>query len=111
MVFLGSFPTWPIHTIIAISGIIITAAYILWTLQRMFFGDVKDPALKGLSMEELRKKFPEINNRELFTLIPLAIIIVFLGIWPHPVLNLMNASLVHLINLVQAAPGTMAGLM
>ncbi|TKJ42574.1 oxidoreductase [candidate division LCP-89 bacterium B3_LCP] len=110
MVFLGSFPVWPVHTILAVSGIIVTAAYVLWTLQRMFFGEVKDPALQNLSIEELKKKFPEINGRELFTLIPLAIIIIFLGIWPHPVLNLMNASLVHLIDIVKVAPGSMAGL-
>ncbi len=110
MVFLGSFPTWPVYTMIAIGGIIITAAYVLWTLQRMFFGDVKDPALKGLSLEELKKKFPDINGRELFTLIPLAIIVIFLGIWPHPVLDLMDASLRHLIDVVQTAPTTMAGL-
>ncbi len=108
MVFLGSYPVWPTHVIIALSGIIITASYVLWTLQRMFFGEVKDPEKKGLSMEELKKVFPEINGRELFTLIPLAVIVIFLGIWPHPVLNLMNASLGHLIDVVQAAPAGMA---
>jgi NADH-quinone oxidoreductase subunit M len=110
MVFLGSFPVWPVHTIIALGGIIVTAAYVLWTLQRMFFGEPKDPALKGLSIEELKKKLPEINGRELFTLVPLAAIIIFLGIWPHPVLKLMNATLVHLLDVVQAAPTNFAGL-
>jgi NADH-quinone oxidoreductase subunit M len=110
MVFLGAFPVWKWHVIIALSGIIITASYVLWTLQRMFFGEVKDPANKGLSMAELRKKFPEINARELFTLVPLAAIVIFLGIWPHPVLNLLNASLGHLVNIVQAAPAGVASL-
>ncbi|MBU0518801.1 NADH-quinone oxidoreductase subunit M, partial [bacterium] len=110
MVFLGAFPVYPVHTIIALGGIIVTASYVLWTLQRMFFGEVKDPDKKGLSLAELKKVFPEINAREMFTLLPLAVIIIFLGIWPHPILNLMNASMVHLIDLVKAAP-VIAGLM
>jgi NADH-quinone oxidoreductase subunit M len=49
------------------------------------------------------EKLPDINARELFTLIPLAAIVLFLGIWPHPILGLMNTSLTFLGNLVQNA--------
>ncbi len=93
MVFIGAFPVWRTFTIISIFGIIITAAYMLWTLQRMFFG-ATNPKYENIT---------EINGRELFTLIPLAIVIVFLGIWPHPILGLMNTSLTYLGNLVQSA--------
>jgi len=100
MVFLGAFPVWKTFTIISLFGIIITAAYVLWTLQRMFFG----------ATNEKYAGLPDINARELFTLVPLAAIVIFLGIWPHPVLNLMNTSLVHLIEVVKAAPSNFAGL-
>ncbi|MCX6639525.1 MAG: NADH-quinone oxidoreductase subunit M [bacterium] len=111
MVFLGSFPTWPVLTIISLSGIIIGAGYILWTIQRMFFGEkLRDPKYDGMTLEQIRKLLPEINGRELFTLIPLAVIVIYLGIWPHPVLNLMNASLLHLIEFVKASPSNFAGL-
>ncbi|RJP79285.1 MAG: NADH-quinone oxidoreductase subunit M [Candidatus Zixiibacteriota bacterium] len=111
MVFLGAFPVFQVYTIIGISGIIITAGYVLWTVQRMFFGEgLKDEKYKGMSMEQIRVHLPEINGRELFTLIPLAAIVIYLGIWPHPVLGMMNASLVHLVELVKAAPVVTAGL-
>ncbi len=93
MVFIGAFPVWRTFTIISIFGIIITAAYMLWTLQRMFFG-ATNPKYENIT---------EINGRELFTLVPLAIVIVFLGIWPHPILSLMNTSLTYLGNLIQSA--------
>jgi len=92
MVFIGAFPVYRLYTIIAIFGIIITAAYLLWTLQRMFFGET-NPKYADIK---------DINGRELFTLVPLAVIIVFLGIWPHPILDLMNTSLSYLGDLMQA---------
>ena len=83
MVFIGAFPVWRTFTIIAVGGIIITAGYLLWTVQRMFFG-ATNPKYEHIA---------EINTRELITLVPLAVIVIFLGIWPHPVLSLMNSSL------------------
>jgi len=88
--FIGAFPVWQTFTIISIGGIIITAGYLLWTIQRIFFGS-QNPKYTSL---------PDINARELFTLIPLAVIVILLGIWPHPVLNLMNTSMTYLGRLV-----------
>jgi NADH-quinone oxidoreductase subunit M len=89
--FIGAFPVWQTFTILSLLGIIITAGYLLWTIQRMFFGQVN----------EKYAKLPDINARELFTLIPLALIVIFLGIWPHPVLDLMNTSMTYLGELVR----------
>ncbi|HHE47277.1 MAG TPA: NADH-quinone oxidoreductase subunit M, partial [Bacteroidetes bacterium] len=91
MVFVGAFPVWRTLTIISIFGIIITAAYHLWTLQRIFFG-ATNPKYENL---------PDINGRELFTLVPLAAVVLSLGIWPHPITDLMNSSLTFLGHLVQ----------
>jgi len=65
---------------------VITAAYILWTMQRVFLGP----------LNERYKDLPEINGRELFTLVPLAAIVIFVGFYPMPVLNLISASLENL---------------
>ena len=89
--FIGAFPVWQTLTILSVLGIIITAGYLLWTIQRMFFGPVN----------EKYAMLPDINARELFTLIPLALIVIFLGIWPHPVLDLMNTSMTYLGELVR----------
>ncbi|MFQ5485077.1 MAG: NuoM family protein, partial [Desulfobacterales bacterium] len=76
--FLGAFGSQMFNlkviTIISTIGIVITAGYFLWTFQRMFMGEL-NPKYKDL---------PEINGRELFTLIPLGIVIIFLGIYPAP---------------------------
>ncbi|NQT35166.1 NADH-quinone oxidoreductase subunit M [bacterium] len=93
MVFIGAFPVFRTFTIISVFGIVITAAYLLWTLQRMFFG-ATNPKYENIT---------DINGRELFTLVPLAVIVLFLGVYPHPVLNLMNKSLSFLGDLVQSA--------
>ena len=72
------------------TGIVLGAAYMLWTLQRVFLGPLNQ---KYATM-------PEINGREIFTLVPLAILTIVLGFYPHPVLNLLRASSNHLVELV-----------
>jgi NADH-quinone oxidoreductase subunit M len=91
LVFLGAYPVFKTLTIIALPGIVLTAGYILWTLQRMFLG----------TLNEKYKTLPDINGRELFTLVPLALIVIFLGIFPMPVLNLMSRSLGWVVQMVQ----------
>jgi NADH-quinone oxidoreductase subunit M len=83
---IGAFPVHRTATIIATIGIVLTAAYFLWTLQRMFLGP----------LNEKYKALPDISPREIFTLAPLGIIVIVLGIFPMPVLDLMSASLNHL---------------
>ena len=67
-------------TIFAVSGVILTAGYLLWTLQRVFLG----------KMDDKYKSLPKINGLEIFTLAPLMIIILFVGVYPMPVINLMR---------------------
>lgn len=90
MVFIGSFSVYRTLTILAAFGIIVTAGYVLWTVQRVFLG----------KLNPKYEKIDEINKRELFTLIPLGILTIFLGIYPMPVLNLMKTSLNYLIALI-----------
>jgi len=95
--FLGAFGSkmfdLKIITLISTLGIILTAGYFLWTFQRMFLGEL-NPKYANL---------PEINGRELFTLIPLGIIIIILGVYPAPLLDLIKPSLNHLVEIVKAS--------
>ncbi len=88
--FLGAFKTFRWITIASTLGIVLTAAYMLWTLQRVFLGQPN----------EKWKSLPDINSRELFTLVPLAIIVIALGIYPSLMLDLMTSSVNHLVNIV-----------
>ncbi|HPO08407.1 MAG TPA: NADH-quinone oxidoreductase subunit M [bacterium] len=90
LVFLGAFPSWPIVTILSTSGIVLTAGYMLWTFQRMFLGP----------LNEKYRTLPEINARELVTLVPLAIIVLFLGIYPAPMLNIFDHAMRELLRII-----------
>ncbi|MBI3785279.1 MAG: NADH-quinone oxidoreductase subunit M, partial [Deltaproteobacteria bacterium] len=87
LVLLGAWQRYPLLTAIGASAVILTAGYILWMVQRVFLGKTNE---KYVDM-------PEINGRELFTLAPLAVIVIVLGVYPHAVLNLMTESLHKLI--------------
>jgi NADH-quinone oxidoreductase subunit M len=89
-VFLGAFQTWQTLTILSTLGIILTAAYMLWALQRMFLG----------TLPERWNDLTDINGRELVSLVPLAVIVIFLGIYPSPIINLMTTSVDQLVNFV-----------
>ena len=86
LVLLGAWQKYPGLTVVGASAVILTAGYLLWTLQRMFLGP---PNEKYLTL-------PEINGRELFTLVPLGAIVIFLGVYPTPILNLQSPALLRL---------------
>ncbi|MHA6247283.1 complex I subunit 4 family protein [Pontibacter sp. CAU 1760] len=72
----GMLPRW--LTVVAVFGLLLAAAYYLWTLQRMFFG-------KYWIFPELREKsvMTDLNAREYLMLIPLALLALLFGIFPH----------------------------
>ena len=90
LVFLGAFPVYRTVTIVSALGIVIGAAYVLWLLQRVFLGE-RNPKYDNL---------PDISRRELATLVPLAAIVLWVGVYPMPVLDLMRVTLNNLIQIV-----------
>ncbi len=88
---IGAFQTFRTLTIIGAITIVFTAGYMLWTLQRVFLGP----------LPEKWKNLTDMDAREMVMLVPLAAIIIFLGVYPSPMLDLMTASLNHLAALVQ----------
>ncbi len=90
---LGAFQTFRTLTIIGAVTIVLTAAYMLWVLQRVFLG----------TLPEKWKNLTDMNGREMAMLVPLAVIVIFLGIYPSPVLDLMNSSMNYLAELLHRA--------
>jgi NADH-quinone oxidoreductase subunit M len=76
-VFLGAFRTQPIPTIIAVLGVLLSAAYILWMVQRVFFGP---PNPKWMHLQDARELW------ELLPLVGLVALIISIGIYP-PILT------------------------
>ena len=94
LVFLGAFQTHRIATIVSASGVVLGACYVLWTIHRVFLGPL---------VKEEYGHFSDLNWRETATLVPLAVVVVVLGFYPMPVLDLMSASLGALKDWVLAA--------
>jgi NADH-quinone oxidoreductase subunit M len=94
LVFLGAFPVYKTETIIAASGIVLTAAYLLWMMQRVFLGPFtalhKDTATGTLHAAH---DIEEIRGRELFVLAPLGALCLWIGVYPQPFLDLMKTTL------------------
>lgn len=91
LVFLGAFPGYRTFTIISAMAVIITAAYYLWALQRMFLGKL-NPKYAEL---------PDLSWRERFTLYPLGALIVVLGIYPVPALHMIEDAMMSLTRVFQ----------
>ncbi len=90
LVLVGSFRIHPVATGIAATGVIFAAAYLLWALQRIFLNRLDHPENQGLR---------DLVPRELLVMIPLLAGILWMGIYPAPVLHkiepALNQYLVH----------------
>lgn len=110
LIFVGSFKTYPVLTMISASGIVFGAGYMLWTLQKVFFGKLPDKWSGPWDPTGKKYRHDDVNAVELAALIPLAVVIIYLGIYPVPMMNMMNASVNHLIELVKMSGPLTAGL-
>jgi NADH-quinone oxidoreductase subunit M len=91
LVLVGSFLTARWWTVVAATGVILAALYLLWAYQRVFHGE-PDGENEG---------FAEMTWREGLVLAPLIGVIVFMGIYPKPVLERMEPSVDRLIEHVE----------
>jgi NADH-quinone oxidoreductase subunit M len=71
LILVGSWPMSPTLVVLASLGVILAAAYILWMVQRVFYGEVTNPANRGLA---------DLSAREAGVLAPLALLALFMGV-------------------------------
>jgi NADH-quinone oxidoreductase subunit M len=89
LVVLGAFKYSITLAVIAAAGVILTAGYILWTVQRVYLGsEYRGPHPEGLS---------PITPREVFTAAPLLILAIVLGVYPKALLSFMQPSVDSLV--------------
>jgi NADH-quinone oxidoreductase subunit M len=93
LILIGGFTASKSLGALACTGIIIGAGYMLWLYQNVFFVDV-NPKLQGLS---------DINEREILTLVPLVILVFWIGFYPNSYLSFMDASVQGLIDRINTA--------
>jgi NADH-quinone oxidoreductase subunit M len=80
--------------LISMGGIVLAAAYMLWMLQRLALGE---PSTKAAGV------LPDLTTRELASVIPLAILVLWIGLYPGPLMEMMDASVTHLVQQMGAA--------
>jgi NADH-quinone oxidoreductase subunit M len=104
LVLVGTFSRYKLPAILATAGIILAAIYILWMYQRTMGGPVRDQVA---GMKDLRP-------RELLAVAPLIVLLVGVGVYPKPVLDIINPAVrvtmtqVHMTDPVPAHPATVA---
>ncbi|MBI3322084.1 MAG: NADH-quinone oxidoreductase subunit M [Candidatus Omnitrophica bacterium] len=92
---LGCFPTHPVVTISAVLGLVLGAAVFLLMLQAVLLGALKP---KWSSLQDMRP-------REIFTLVPLMLFVLWVGLWPSGVLNWQTAAVGNLLSRIGGNPG------
>ncbi len=92
LTFTGSYATLPVQTIFAVFGVVLTAGYLLWMLKRSFYGvlNVKWAWLTDATL------------RERAILLALALVILLVGIYPAPFIDLLSPSLHHILATAQS---------
>ncbi|MCE5193968.1 MAG: NADH-quinone oxidoreductase subunit M [Nitrospiraceae bacterium] len=98
LIILGGFKAKQLIGILAASGVVIGAAYMLWFYQRIFFMET-NRKVKGLN---------DINLREAVALLPMIILIFWIGIYPEAFLSVMHESVRNLISHINSHTGNSA---
>ncbi len=81
-------------TVFAVLGIILAAVYMLYMFQKLFLGPLD---------KDENKKLSDINRREIFTLVPIIVLIFWIGLYPRPFFGLTEASVEKVVELVSSA--------
>jgi NADH-quinone oxidoreductase subunit M len=87
LVLLGTFMAHRWWAVVAAAGVIIAALYLLWAYQRVFHGEP----------DEDNRTFPDLSWTERLVLVPLLGLIVFLGVYPKPVLERIEPSVERIL--------------
>jgi NADH-quinone oxidoreductase subunit M len=88
LVMVGTFSRYKVAGIIAVSGILLAALYVLILYQRTMTGPVK----AGL------EKLPDLRVRELAVVAPLIALLIFLGVYPKPLTDIVNPAVEHTLS-------------
>ncbi|HVR31359.1 MAG TPA: NADH-quinone oxidoreductase subunit M [Acidimicrobiia bacterium] len=108
LILIGSYATLPVFAIVAASGVVLAAIYLLWAYERVFTGVPDKPENQVLT---------DVNAREIAIMAPLVALILLLGLYPQVLLDKTSASTEAVLDRIQAvtdfevpAPGRLADL-
>jgi NADH-quinone oxidoreductase subunit M len=96
LVLLGSFQTHPVAATIATTAVIFAAAYLLWALKRVLYGPITSDENRALT---------DLTPREYLVLAPLIALILWIGLYPQPILRRMDNAAKTYVQMVQMRMG------
>jgi NADH-quinone oxidoreductase subunit M len=87
----GAWPIFTLYTALAMIGLFFTGAYVLKAIKQVLHGPLNEHWAGHVS---------EINRRELFVIVPLMVLILWIGIWPNWILSVINKAVAMVFNLM-----------
>jgi NADH-quinone oxidoreductase subunit M len=99
LILVGAFQASRLAAGCATAGIIFAAVYLLWMYQRVAFGELAHAELRGLR---------DLDVRELVTLVPILLLILWIGIYPRPFTAVTEQAVAQLVQTVRAKAGATA---
>jgi NADH-quinone oxidoreductase subunit M len=99
LILVASFERYPWAVVIATTGVILSAVYMLWMVRRVFFGPI---------VHEANRKLLDLNPREKLVAVALVIPMFWIGLYPSTFLRPMDASVRNLLSVIEARGGEVA---
>jgi NADH-quinone oxidoreductase subunit M len=97
LILLGTFRANVTYAVIGTFGIVLAAVYMLWMVQRVFYGEIT---------KEENRQLRDINWRERLITIPLIVMVFWIGIYPQTFINKIEPSVRNLVQVMEAKRGT-----
>ncbi len=88
LILLGTFEASKTFAVLAALGIILGAVYMLWLYQRMVFGEIT---------HEENRRLTDLSRREIALMVPILVLMFWIGVYPQTFLRKMDASSAHLL--------------
>lgn len=98
LVLVGTFSVNKVFAIVAVSGVILAALYLLWAYQRSFQGPIENPA----------NRISDLDGRERLLLAPVLALLLVFGLFPKPLLDRMTPSIERLLDRTDQVNGPLA---
>jgi NADH-quinone oxidoreductase subunit M len=95
LILLGTFETYRAFAVLAALGVILGAVYMLWLYQRMMFGEITQAE---------NRRLPDLSGREVALLVPIIVLMFWIGIYPNTFLRRMDAATAQLLEQMRSKP-------
>jgi NADH-quinone oxidoreductase subunit M len=92
LILVGAFQWSRPAAVLGTVGIVFAAVYLLWMYQRVVFGEVRHDA---------NRRLPDLNAREIWTLVPILVLIVWIGVYPKPFTAVTETAVTELLQVVR----------